>query len=82
MEKHRFHISRLEALMRMVDNDAIHMDQIWRIKEDVEYYSESNQDPEFEENEFVYEDLDLDDIGAACKYGTLSCVSSCVSYLT
>ena len=24
---------------------------------------ESNQDPDFEENEFLYDELDLDDIG-------------------
>ena len=63
MEKHNLHISRLEALMRMVDNDAISMDQIKKIQDDVEHYIECNQDPDFEENEFVYEDLDLDEIG-------------------
>ena len=68
MEKHKFHMSRLEALMRMVDNDAVHSGQIWRIKEDVEYYVESNQDVDFEENEFMYEDLELVEIGIACKY--------------
>ena len=68
MEKHTFHVSRLEALMRMVDNDAVHAEQIWRIKDDVEYYVDSNQDVDFAENDFVYEDLALDEIGAACKY--------------
>lgn len=32
------------------------------IKDDVEYYVDSSQDPDFEENEFLYDDLDLDDI--------------------
>ena len=68
MEKHKFHISRLEALMRMVDNDAVYSEQIWRIKDDVEYYVDCNQDGDFEENEFVYEDLDLEDLGTICKY--------------
>lgn len=31
-------------------------------KDDVEYYIDSSQDPDFEENEFLYDDLDLDDI--------------------
>ncbi len=32
------------------------------IKDDVEYYLDSSQDPDFEENEFLYDDLDLEDI--------------------
>ena len=28
LEKHRFHITRLETLMRMVDNDAVEVDQV------------------------------------------------------
>lgn len=31
-------------------------------KDDVEYYIDSSQDPDFEENEFLYDDLDLEDI--------------------
>lgn len=31
-------------------------------KDDVEYYLDSSQDPDFEENEFLYDDLDLEDI--------------------
>lgn len=31
-------------------------------KDDVEYYIDSSQDPDFEENEFLYDDLDLDEI--------------------
>lgn len=32
------------------------------VKDDVEYYLDSSQDPDFEENEFLYDDLDLEDI--------------------
>jgi len=39
--------------------------QIKRIQEDVEYYVYSNQEPDFEENEYVYDDLDLDDLGTS-----------------
>ena len=44
--------------------------QIKNIKEDVEYYVDDNQEPGFEENEFLYDDLDLEDIGE-CKYRTI-----------
>ncbi|XP_054167950.1 CCR4-NOT transcription complex subunit 3-like [Oppia nitens] len=62
VEKHRYHIKQLETLMRMLDNETVEVDQIKKIKDDVEYYIESSQDPDFEDNEFVYEDLELEDI--------------------
>lgn len=31
--------------------------QIRRIKDNVEYYIESSQDPDFEDNEFIYDDI-------------------------
>jgi len=38
--------------------------QIQKIRDDVEYYIDSNQDADFEENEFLYDELDLEDLGA------------------
>lgn len=52
----------LETILRMLDNDSIAVDAIQKIKDDVEYYIDSSQDPDFEENEFLYDDLDLEDI--------------------
>lgn len=65
IEKHRYHIRMLETILRMLDNDSINVDAIRKIKDDVEYYVDSSQDPDFEENEFLYDDLDLDDIPQA-----------------
>lgn len=31
--------------------------QVNKIKDDVEYYIESSQEPDFEENEFIYDDI-------------------------
>ncbi|KAM6995188.1 CCR4-NOT transcription complex subunit 3a isoform 2-T2 [Tautogolabrus adspersus] len=62
IERHRFHILMLETILRMLDNDSIAVDSIQKIKDDVEYYIDSSQDPDFEENEFLYDDLDLEDI--------------------
>ncbi|XP_073427154.1 CCR4-NOT transcription complex subunit 3 isoform X4 [Dendrobates tinctorius] len=65
IEKHRYHIRMLETILRMLDNDSINVDAIRKIKDDVEYYVDSSQDPDFEENEFLYDDLDLEDIPQA-----------------
>ncbi|XP_059809615.1 CCR4-NOT transcription complex subunit 3-like isoform X2 [Hypanus sabinus] len=62
IERHRYHIKMLETLLRMLDNSTIEVDQIKKIKDDVEYYVDSSQDPDFKENEFLYDDLDLEDI--------------------
>lgn len=62
VDKHKYHINQLETLMRMLDNSTIDVHQVKSIKDDVDYYVESSQDPDFEENEFIYEDLELEDI--------------------
>uniref|UniRef100_A0A8D3CRP3 CCR4-NOT transcription complex subunit 3 n=1 Tax=Scophthalmus maximus TaxID=52904 RepID=A0A8D3CRP3_SCOMX len=62
IEKHRHHIRMLETILRMLDNDSVQVDSIRKVKDDVEYYVDSSQDPDFEENEFLYDDLDLEDI--------------------
>uniref|UniRef100_A0A6M2DKW7 CCR4-NOT transcription complex subunit 3 n=1 Tax=Xenopsylla cheopis TaxID=163159 RepID=A0A6M2DKW7_XENCH len=63
LEKHRYHIKKLETLLRMLDNMSVEVDQIKRIKDDVEYYIDANQEPDFEENEYIYDDIiGLDEI--------------------
>lgn len=63
LERHRHHIRKLETLLRMLDNMSVEVSQIRRIKDDVEYYIESSQEPDFEENEYIYDDIiGLDEI--------------------
>lgn len=56
-ERHKFHIAKLEKLLRMLDNDGVEVEQVRRIKDDVEYYIESSAEPDFEENTFMYDDI-------------------------
>lgn len=62
--KHQYHIDRLETILRMVDNGALQFSQITKIQDDVDYYIESNQDAIFEGNEYIYDELNLDDLMA------------------
>ncbi|CAH2048846.1 unnamed protein product, partial [Iphiclides podalirius] len=63
LEKHRFHIKKLETLLRMLDNMSVEVEQIKRIKEDVEYYITSSLEPGYEENDCIYDDINgLDEI--------------------
>ncbi|XP_050301258.1 CCR4-NOT transcription complex subunit 3 isoform X2 [Anthonomus grandis grandis] len=57
LERHRFHIQKLEALLRMLDNESVEVKQIKPIKDNVDYYIEAWKDPDFEDNEFIYDDI-------------------------
>lgn len=48
--------------------------KVQKIKEDVDYYVSSNREAGFEENEFIYDDLHLDEISATLgsKVGSFS----------
>jgi CCR4-NOT transcription complex subunit 3 len=58
IEKHRDHVQKLKTLLRVLDNDTVNINQIKDIKEDVEYYIDHCQDPEFMENDMIYEHID------------------------
>lgn len=47
--------------MRMMDNCSIETDAVKTIQDDLNYYVESNQEPDFAENELMYEDLELEE---------------------
>ena len=53
-----------------------HTLQIKMIKEDVEYYIESSQDPDFNENLGLYDDIDMEDLDYPTPEITVGKVSS------
>lgn len=81
--RHRFHIVRLETILRKLDNMTLDVEQIKTIKDDVEYYIE---DPEqFEDSEMIYDDLDLDSVAetiALPKVAVEDVVTSTVASLS
>mmetsp|Transcript_27005 Transcript_27005/g.80973 ORF Transcript_27005/g.80973 Transcript_27005/m.80973 type:complete len:706 (-) Transcript_27005:95-2212(-) len=66
IKRHRWHIARLELITRLLDNDALQHEQINEVKEDVEYYIDANQEPDFmdayDETMDIFESLDLGDL--------------------
>lgn len=62
LSRHKWHISMLESILRHLENDNLDVEQINDIKEDIEYYVESNEDPNFIEDDTFYEFLGLDDM--------------------
>ena len=47
-------------MLRLLDNDNINYDDVNSIKDDFEYYITSNSDADFQEDETIYDALDLD----------------------
>jgi len=62
-ERHRWHIKKLEQILRSVDNETIDFGDFAVIKEHVAYYIENGIDDEdFPHDETLYDCLDLIDI--------------------
>merc|ERR1712190_262977 len=45
-DRHRWHINKLELLLRAVDNDAIDMSDLAVVRESIELYVDNHQDPD------------------------------------
>mmetsp|Transcript_89780 Transcript_89780/g.187599 ORF Transcript_89780/g.187599 Transcript_89780/m.187599 type:complete len:870 (-) Transcript_89780:609-3218(-) len=61
-ESHRWHLSKLELLMRKVINDMIELSEVESVRDNVEFYVQGNSREVGEFNEFdtIYEGLGLD----------------------
>lgn len=64
ISKHEFHVGMLERVLRAVYNDGITPEETADLKDSVEYYIESNQDPDFYEDDEMYDLLNLDAVPA------------------
>ncbi|ETW02630.1 hypothetical protein H310_06094 [Aphanomyces invadans] len=61
--RHKWHVLKLEQIARLLDNDAIDPADVDGLKDDIDYYLEANQEPDFMESygeDDIYEVLDLD----------------------
>jgi len=54
-----FHMENLEKVLRMLHNKTITADMAKEVKDDIEYFMESHEDPDYEHNVYLYLDLDL-----------------------
>merc|ERR1711982_147839 len=60
-ERHRWHIKKLEQVLRAVDNDALDLSELATVREAVDLYSETHDDPNCYHDENLYDHLDLAD---------------------
>lgn len=60
-ERRQWHVNRLELILRLLENNNLEADSVTAIKEDISYFVESNAEEDFEEDEGIYDELNLDD---------------------
>ncbi|OAX39037.1 hypothetical protein K503DRAFT_769864 [Rhizopogon vinicolor AM-OR11-026] len=60
-ERRKWHINRLELILRLLDNGSLSTDRVQALKEDVSYFVESNTDEDFDEYEGIYDELNLEE---------------------
>ncbi|KAJ7052282.1 Not1 N-terminal domain, CCR4-Not complex component-domain-containing protein [Mycena amicta] len=59
--RRKWHISRLEIVLRMLNNGTLDPEQVMALKEDVHYFVETNMEEDFTEYEGIYDELNLDE---------------------
>ncbi|KAN0124297.1 Not1 N-terminal domain, CCR4-Not complex component domain containing protein [Russula decolorans] len=60
-ERRKWHISRLEIMLRLLDNGTLSTEQVVGLKDDVNYFVEDNANDDYDEDEGIYDDLNLDE---------------------
>ena len=68
-ERHKWHQGKLEQALRLLENGNLEVEQISGIEEGIKYYVDENQSIDFNEDEELYEDLNLDDDEAGFANG-------------
>lgn len=62
---HKFHINKLEGIMRLVNNDVLDVEIVDPLKDDLDYYMDSYEDDDYiqaYDEDFFYEALGLDEL--------------------
>ncbi|SCU78464.1 LADA_0A05754g1_1 [Lachancea dasiensis] len=57
--RYRWHLQQLELALRLVENQELDPEDVKGVRDDVNYYMESNMDADFVEDETIYDSLNL-----------------------
>ncbi|KAF5333231.1 hypothetical protein D9611_002280 [Ephemerocybe angulata] len=61
-DRRKWHINRLELILRLTNNGSLTADKVNGLKDDVQYFVSSNTEDDFDEDEGIYEELNLDEV--------------------
>ncbi|CAB4253075.1 similar to Saccharomyces cerevisiae YPR072W NOT5 Subunit of the CCR4-NOT complex [Maudiozyma barnettii] len=57
ISRHEFHIANLENILKLLQNNEMDPKKVDEFQEDITYYVENNDDPDFVEYDTLYEDM-------------------------
>ena len=60
-ERHKWHQSKLELLLRALENGQVDSEQVKDLEDSIKYYVENNQEVDFMEDDSIYDDLNLEE---------------------
>jgi CCR4-NOT transcription complex subunit 3 len=60
-ERHKWHQTKLELILRTLENGGLEAEQVKDLEDDIRYYVENNGEVDFMENDTMYDELDLQD---------------------
>ena len=60
-ERHKWHQGKLDLLQRALENSNVDTEQVKEIEDSIKYYVEENQNPDFMEDDTIYDDFNLDE---------------------
>lgn len=76
-ERHKWHVNKLELLLRALQNGNVDTAQVLDLKESIKYYVEDGHNIDYSgEDETLYDDLDLENEAAEAQAGENDRVSS------
>lgn len=55
--RNEFHMEKMESVINYLKSNKIAVELVWAIKEELTFYVESNQEPDFVDDETVYDEL-------------------------
>ena len=58
-ERHKWHQSKLELILRALENGGLETDAVLELQESIKYYVENNQEADFMDDDAIYDDLHL-----------------------
>ncbi|ETW84450.1 hypothetical protein HETIRDRAFT_458198 [Heterobasidion irregulare TC 32-1] len=60
-ERRKWHVSRLEIMMRLLDNGSLTPERVNGLKDNIDYFVEANANDDYDEDEGMYDELNLDE---------------------
>ncbi|KAK6459153.1 negative transcriptional regulator [Scheffersomyces xylosifermentans] len=72
IERNNNHLTKLESILRNLENERLDPSRIDDIKDDLEYYVENNQEEDYVEYDDFYESLEIDEDATLEVHGSLA----------